>query len=1007
MRRSLLRNYIAHPLQNTQGGFENMRNLRKLTAVVVAIALVLTSMATAFAASTTYEFEAQATVLKDLGIWTGNASGDLMLGKELTRAEGAVLVLKTVLGKTEADMEAADVTSIDTFADAAKVPSWAEGWIALAVEAGVVKGSDNKLNAAAPLLGKDLASMFMNALGFSAENDYAKAVELLAAKATITSISAKIPAGDALLRDAASAIVTDALTAKAKDAKETVIVKYVGSDASLKAIAEKAGLIAVAPAEVTVESIKALNAKEIEVKFNSDMDKDSAKDINFYEVKDKGTTVVTLTSGAIDLVDSKTAVITLNNTFDSRLTNSTTAKVKVKKDIKAASGKKLAADVEKEVAVQDGAIPTVTKVEATGEKTIKVTFSEPVYGGSNTDVLAGNNFAVKSGTYTYYVQNAKLSGKTITLSLGTSLIEGPVVVTVNANGAENTITNNIQDYVGYRVFKGDSTFTYAKDTSVSVVTVKEAKQNSIKLGFSKPIKANNLRLFHSVKDVAAYQSTPVSIAVGTYVDEITFGFSNKIPAGTVKLFLVNDTTTGNEMVDGYGIKVPDQVLTTEIVVDVTGPTVSSTELKTNTGFELVFDEELDSTEAYKVSNYTFKTVTDNKDVPFSIEYTASTKKVFLRASLTDATQYQVVVKNATDLAGNKMAAEAPFTFTTGDNTNPSVKDADCYAVNADGKIFIVFSEPMNEAQMLDKSNYVVATNGAAYISLGDDDKVIKISEKSVLIDLKDGVTVLNPNVKISSALTDLAGKKLTTSSGLLDNTVVTAIAQETVTVASAELVGVRKIKIKFNKELGVFDNTELGVQVTPSATGVATTSAVVIQAIESQAVVDGKTEIVAVVDTDLNTDATYSATPSAIEIVTKAVTANTKSTSGTVLAPNKTVAVTDKLAPNVVKYDASTDVKDVYKVISSFAAGNVNKTSTGSITIYFSEKMKQLTLSTLTFTVDGYNVTSATAHTDGRVVLNITATADPATGKPTVTQALPLADDNDNVFAAGGVWQSR
>jgi len=988
-----------------------MRNLRKLTAVVVAIALVLTSMATAFAASTTYEFEAQATVLKDLGIWTGNTSGDLMLGKELTRAEGAVLVLKTVLGKTEADMEAADVTSIDTFDDAAKVPSWAEGWVALAVEAGVVKGSDNKLNAAAPLLAKDLASMFMNALGFSAENDYAKAVELLAAKATITSISAKIPAGDALLRDAATAIVTDALTAKAKDATETVIVKYVGSDASLKAIAEKAGLIAAPAVDLVVESIKALNAKQIEVKFNKDMDKDSAETESFYSVKDKGgSTETTLGSGSAALVDSKTVVISLDNAITDKLTNSSTAKVKVKKDIKAADGKKLAADKELDVVVQDGILPTVTKVEATGEKSIKLTFSEPIYGGDTATYTQGgtfdSNFVVKSGTYTYFVQNTTISGVTVTLTLGTSLIEGPIVVTVNKDGSTATA---VQDYAGYKVFKGESTFDYVKDTSVAVVSISSAKPNEVKVKFSKPVKASDLRLFHSIKSVGAY-CADVATTSGNYVDEIAFTFQNAVPPGDITFFLVNSSTAGNELVDGYGVKVPDQTLTAKVVADVTGPVVSSTELDTNVAYKITFDEALTSSSIDK-KNITFKSVSDGKDVFYNLSNDAARKVLTLSVpgNLADNTQYQVVVKNAEDMYGNKMAAEATFTFTTGDNTPPSVKNDDCYAVGSEGRIYVFFSEPMNEAQMLDKNNYAVATNNSISVlaSLGSDDTVTKLSEKAVVIDMASAVN--QPVVKIAPIM-DLAGKRLGNSLDpvLVKNNIYgdqpnsSYIKAESVLIESAKLIAKNKVKVTFDKELSSFANTDITFTTDGSVF-----DAIRVQAVESQVKnTDGKTEVVLVLDKDMATNATYTSANITCGSIT---TPNSVSVSGTKLQGGQGKQVADLVAPEVAK--TTINGSEVPSVIFTTTAalnvsGKVAKNANLLINITFSEGIKSATLSTLTFKVEGYTVIGISNGSDSNVV-TITARAnDDVTPYTTVTQVYNITDASAdaNVLASGTVW---
>lgn len=278
-----------------------MRNLRKLTAVVIAVALVLTSMTTAFAASTTYDFEAQAEVIKDLGIWTGNDDGDLMLGKVLTRAEGAVLVLKAVLGKTEADQEDADTANLSEFADAAKVPGWAEGWVALAVEEGVLKGTNkNELNAGGVLLGKDLASMFMNALGYADENDYGTAVQCLADKSASDFVDSLIEdlTNSKLTRDAAAAIVFDAFTATATDAEKNLIETIVGDNADLKAIAEEAGLIA-KDANATSATVAATGAKILTVTFDGPV-ADPAKAV--FAVK-KGT--ITVNVSKVTFADDK------------------------------------------------------------------------------------------------------------------------------------------------------------------------------------------------------------------------------------------------------------------------------------------------------------------------------------------------------------------------------------------------------------------------------------------------------------------------------------------------------------------------------------------------------------------------------------------------------------------------------------------------------------------------------------------------------------------------------
>lgn len=217
------------------------------------------------------------------------------------------------------------------------------------------------------------------------------------------------------------------------------------------------------------------------------MDKDSAQDEANYEIKDKGYVEKTLTYNSCKLGDDmKTVTMTLDGTVEDCLTNSSTAKVILSKDVTAANGKKLGTDREVEVAVQDGILPTVKEVKAVGEKNIKIIFSEPVYEGNNNKTLNTLNFAVKSGTYTYYVQKATLNLNVINLEVGTRLIEGPATVTVNDAGIQ--AENAIQDYAGYKVFKVGHTFNYVKDTSVPVsVSIEEAHliaKNEIKLLFN-------------------------------------------------------------------------------------------------------------------------------------------------------------------------------------------------------------------------------------------------------------------------------------------------------------------------------------------------------------------------------------------------------------------------------------------------------------------------------------------------------------------------------------------
>ena len=1009
-----------------------MRNLRKLTAALLAVALVLTSMTAVFAADEATVANAdKAVTLKDLGLYSGQDANDPKVGLEdaLTTQDSLIFLAK-LFGYFEtasalADNEVAE--DLAKFDDAASISEYAKKVVAYSAANGILSGStqDGKffVGAKDTVTAARFATFMLKQMGYTVA-DYKESVAKLA-ETKGSKVDATLT-GD-LTRDDAVGVMYGALTAE-KASGKTVIADIVGDNADLKAKAEKAGLLVVAPvetADLAVESVKVLNNKQLQVVFNQEMDEESVEDKASYTIKGKGDVEKELTDDSCVLGDDKkTVTITLDKSVLDCLTNASKVKVTVKKDVKAANEKTLGADKDFEVEVQDGLIPTVKEIKHTGEKNIKITFSEPVLEGSlNSKTLSNSNFAVKSGTYTYYVQNAELSLDVINLEVGTKLIEGPVTVTINDAGLDKA--NAIQDYAGYKVFKGEHTFDYVKDTSVAVVTVKEAKPHSIKLGFSKPVKAADLRLFHSAKNAANYQADVVTTE-GKYVDEVEFKFGTKnpVPAGNINLYLVNSETDSNKLIDGYGVKVPDQTLTATVVVDVVGPTVTSAKPDKNLGVKITFNEELKKETAEKSSNYAIKSVKDGKTVYFTTPkypYDNNNKVVYLEvpATFDDNTEFEVVVKKAIeDTAGNKMENDYVTTFTTGDNTPPKIDLDGCYVVQADGKIYIKFTEPMNEAQMLDKSNYMVkpdTTKAGGYRALDDDDKVSKISDKIVLIDLDEKVVA--PNVKIAPIM-DLANKRLYDS---VDSVIIEEIGVEKVEFKSAELFEANKIKLVFNAKLDKFNNPDISLV---STTG----SSLKIASVESQTVNDdGNTEIVLVLDQDINTDATYTNkdadVTSKVYIASKTDGIGTKSVSGTLLSANKSIEVTDKTAPKIAKVKFKDDdeetpavyvigytiydeeEEDDVKYVPDY--DKVEKGVYAYIALEFSEEMDIYSMSKLTFTVDGYTVLDILKLDYNEFVLVARAKENNTAAKTTVTQVYNISDMSDNVLASGSTWTVR
>lgn len=907
-----------------------MRNLRKLTAVVVAIALVLTSMATVFAASTTYEFEAQATVLKDLGIWTGNASGDLMLGKGLTRAEGAVLVLKTVLGKTEADMEAADVTSIDIFADAAKVPSWAEGWVALAVETGVVNGSDNKLNAAAPLLAKDLASMFMNALGFKAENDYAKAVELLAAKATITSISAKIPAGDALLRDAASAIVTDALTAKAKDATETVIAKYVGSDASLKAIAEKAGLIVVVTVP-TVVSVKALNLKQLAVEYAGTIVKADAEKISNYAVTE-GTTEKAVNGSAALKDDGKTVLLTLGTSIN----NGATAKVEVKN----------IATYSNDVKFEDTVVPSIIGLTVAGPNTVTVEYSEPVkFKTTSAAAIAAGEFKVDGGNYV--VSKVDIDINKLTLTVGVNFTNGDHKLSFESKG-------EVLDFADYKVLPRTIDFTVASDTTAPVFTVKSVDPKQVVLKANKPLNVSSINgngnvVFRHTYNTTTYQvvgatTGAVLNAAGT---ELTLDFDGKvIPLGASKIYIDYTSSTGEKITDLWGNKMEATSVDINVTLDTVKPTVSDVTFENASQLKVTFSEKVELGSAQTTSNYIVKD-SAGKTVSLLTPVRGSgddENKVTLTTATTDALgggTYTIEIKGVKDQSFvNNVMDIFSKTLNLNDKVAPYVNiTSSSIVIDSVSKasIYIPFSEAMDVASLV-KGNFMKSLSGGSnYSALGDDDTVtIAPDAKSVKIVLDKSSTNLQTagfaQIRIKVGIVkDVAGN------GLKNYTQDVAFTGlDSIKVEKVEATATKEVKVTFNGRLSTA--SAMGFAITSSPTS-STENAIRLSVVTNSINSDGKSEIVFNLgsalgeDTRINNLSTYLVVDGASE---------TKSYLGAVLSNTTTgglgFPITDKIAPTV---------KDVKAL------------STTQIVVTFNEDINDATMAA---TLNGFTVSGGDAE---------------------------------------------
>lgn len=1002
--------------------------MKKILSLVLVISLVLGSFVPVFADSN--EYGEQGALLESLGVLKGS-DGDLRLNDKLTRQE--LMVMTARLMGEEATAENFKFES--PFPDVDH--PYFEPFIAWAYNKGLTTGyPDGTFGPTDDVSVQQLQTFLLRVLGYA--GDWATAPE----KAVEAGIMGDIEANGDLSRGLMSALVVNTLEADMADESETlaaslnipmpkeavsvatvalgtvdngatlelpatVTVTYdndtteelavvwadydstVDGNLIIQGTIEGIELMAMAtvtvlPAELAVESITAINTKEIEVKFNKEIKAPTAAD---FEVKDKGTSAIAATPTLKD--DNKTVVLTMDALTS--LTKSSIAKVTVKKTVQDANGTALAADyVDSAITVFDGTFPTAVAVKAVGNKALEITFSEPIWDGIDL-TINNSEFSVKKGTYTYSITNATVVGNTLTIKTGTTLQEGEIVVTYNKAAGQT-----IQDFAGNKAFKGEITLNYAKDTSSPSVAIKSVTQTEVVLVFDRPVYATDLALYHSIAGVSNYGVTHGVVTEANAAKEwtFTFGDAKKIPSGTVNLFLKNSTVAANQVTDLFGNKMVDTTLVADITVDTTAPTVASTKLTGATTYEITFSENLDSTEAAKTANYSV-TDKDGKAVSFTAAYAA--KKVTLTFALTDNADYEIKVLAAKDEAGNAMASEYVEAVNPGDNTNPDVSATTVPYFTDANTIYVVFTEAMDGNDLVNKSLYMidVVGTGGTYSALTADDTVETISASKVKITIAAGGVNANTDLRIGT-MKDVAGKVLTDSAANY-YTQITNIGSDELTF-TAETIAKNKVKLIFNKELSSFDNSEF------------TIAGATIDSIESMSTnSDGVTEVVLVLTTATVIDS--GETPA----ITTGSPANTKSIELTVLKNGLNVTPVDKVAP--VIDEATADKPDVFTYDTD---GN---SKIDHVVIQFEEAINFATVSLLTYEVkdipvleafvsDAANAAAASAEdlatgygTNGKfVVIKIDETdTDVPTDTgfvPQIKQALEIKDTKNNVKAA-------
>jgi hypothetical protein len=272
-----------------------MRNLKKLLAVIMAVAMLASIMVPALAAD--YDDDAQK--LYNLGLFKGSSGSSYQpdLDGKLTREQGLTLMIRA-MGKDEEALGMSEAEINEQLAkveDAADITDWARPYVAYAVKNGLTKGIGGatppniKFGAQLDLSGKEFINFMLYAMGYTDAWDIVldKAVEI----GMLTAGEAvKFGSMDVIIRDVAIGIMAGSMggtTAAGITLAQALVEAGVVTEEAMVEAGYMDPIVTPTPEpeELTAEAY-ADNLIQAYVVFSQEVDKDSAEDVDNYSITD-------------------------------------------------------------------------------------------------------------------------------------------------------------------------------------------------------------------------------------------------------------------------------------------------------------------------------------------------------------------------------------------------------------------------------------------------------------------------------------------------------------------------------------------------------------------------------------------------------------------------------------------------------------------------------------------------------------------------------------------------
>lgn len=664
-----------------------MNSLKKMIAMLVAVAMLATFVVPAFAADG-FTYETQAKNLYDLGLYKGTDSTTYVpnLGGKLDRQTGVVMLLR-LFGQEE---DALALTTEDaaaklaSFTDAATIADWAQKQVAYAVNKGYVKGyPDGTFKPAADLNGKAYSSLILQQLGYDGDFDYATAALYLKEVGGLNAAEGGLFNADSgINRDALVGISSGSMKAKYKGSELTVAEKLVdlGKIDKDKAIALEY-MFKVVKEVAELEEVRVIIggtpvfADKVKVTYEDDTTEEATitwptvDTTAAGEQEIQGKIAKTLAVAKVKLIveedklkatkitssNLKEIVVEFNKAVEEKSAESkgnyeldeealkTDDKVELNDDGKSVTITfDIALDNHNDIELVIEGVKDASGKEMEEKSTLKAKISdtkfpevkEIVLTGPDTfklifsepiDCSEGGDVEFDDDVYSVSFDEES-AGNEVICTLGTDDID---------EGDYEVKVENFEDFAGYMI--ADKTFTlkYAIDKSDIKAEIKEAKQEKVVIKFNKGVKdedGNPLsrEFFYHTFDKNMPDDSTDGVTYNDDFTEYTLLFEDEpLHEGTVKIVVKDEAEVDDEDIsveDVWGNELKnDLVLSATISADSTKPTISDIDCDDDEKeIKIYFSESVNDEDAEDDDNYKFTDSDGDEVTPDDIDYTNDT-----------------------------------------------------------------------------------------------------------------------------------------------------------------------------------------------------------------------------------------------------------------------------------------------------------------------------------------------------------------------------------------------